>query len=237
LRVNEDQWTKIAPDWFGQLGKATPPVDYQIPFGSLALMRRRRAVDYAKQQPYIQPERQRIERWTRFLDARIPRSRARPRLRVGLVWAGNPAPNNIVANRKDAKRSVALKQLDSLGEVPHVDWISLQTWQAAQQIREAGAPLRLIDTGEYLTDFMETAALIANLDLVISVDTSVCHLTGAIGKPVWILLPFVGEWRWGLDETHAHWWPSARLFRQHRAGDWPDVVARLKEALLELVPG
>lgn len=227
LRANEDAWTRIEPDWLPQLGA----VDYQIPFGSLALLRRRSLADFERQRPYITPDPVKVADWADWL----AQQRAAPgqRLRVGLVWAGNPAPGNIVANRKDAKRSLALAEFFRLAALPGVDWISLQTWQAAEQVRAAPPEFPLLDCSDRLTDFSQTAALVANLDLVISVDTSVCHLSAAIGKPVWILLPFVGEWRWGLDPERAHWWPTARLFRQDSPGDWGGVVTRVGAALAE----
>lgn len=225
MRVNEDAWTRIEPEWINELG----PVDYQIPFGSLALLRRRTLTDFARQKPYIKANAAKSADWAAWLDTRLaPRGQ---RLRIGLVWAGNPAPHNVVANRKDAKRSLALSEFYRLGDTPGVDWVSLQTWQAADQVRQAPAHFPLLDCSERLTDFSQTAALIDNLDMVISVDTSVCHLSGAMGKPVWILLPYMGEWRWGLDPERSHWWPTARLFRQASMGDWHGVVDRVGAAL------
>jgi len=229
LRANEDAWTRIEPYWIGELAD----VDYQIPFGSLALIRRRSAADFARQRPYIKANPAKSADWAAWLDTRLgPRKSARgERLRIGLVWAGNPAPHNVIANRKDAKRSLPLSEFYRLGEIPGVDWVSLQTWQAADQVRQAPPQFPLLDCSERLTDFAQTAALVDNLDMVISVDTSVCHLSGAMGKPVWILLPHMGEWRWGLDPERSLWWPTARLFRQARAGDWTGVVDRVGAAL------
>ena len=111
------------------------------------------------------------------------------------------------------------------------DWICLQ-----KDLRDADAAAlaalpRLARLGETLTDFADTAALIDQLDLVITVDTSVAHLAGALGKRVWILLPFVADWRWLTDRTDSPWYPSARLFRQETAGDWGGVVAQVAAAL------
>jgi len=228
LRVSEDAWTRIEPDWLAQLEH----VDYQIPFGSLALLRRRRVGDFARQRPYIRAADSKSADWRAWLDSRLPPGAGR--LRVGLVWAGNPAPNNVVASRKDAKRSLALAEFFALSDIDGVDWVSLQTWQAASQIRDVPAYFRLLDCSERLTDFSQTAALVDNLDLVISVDTSVCHLCAAMGKPAWILLPFIGEWRWGLDAQRSYWWPNARLFRQQSPGAWVAVVERVGRELRTL---
>lgn len=226
-RVNDDAWTRSPPSWLAELGQ----IDYQIPCGSLALLRRSQAQDFTRQRPYVRPNPEKSAIWRARLDEHfgVPSSQ---RLRVGLVWAGNPSPKLRVARRKDEKRSLALREFAALCDVTGVEWVSLQTWEAARQIQEAPPQMAIFDVAPHLKDFGETAALIENLDLVISVDTSVCHLAGAMGKPVWILLPFIGEWRWGLDEQRSLWWPSARLFRQQRPGDWSEVLARVRHALL-----
>jgi len=226
-RINDDAWTRSPPPWLNELG----PVDYQVPCGSLALLRRSDAQDFARQRPYVRPDPEKAAVWRARLDAHFG-ARSSGRMRVGLVWAGNPSPKLRVARRKDEKRSLALREFAALADVSGVDWVSLQTWEAARQIQEAPPELAIFDVATHLKDFGETAALIQNLDLVISVDTSVCHLAGAMGKPVWILLPFIGEWRWGLDAQRSLWWPSARLFRQERPGDWADVLVRVRRALL-----
>jgi hypothetical protein len=95
--------------------------------------------------------------------------------------------------------------------------------------------MKLIDYTEEINDFSDTAAFIQNLDLVISVDTSVAHLAGALGKPVWTLLPFVPDWRWMLNREDSPWYPTMRLFRQPAPGDWGSVIERLKDALDEFV--
>jgi Flp pilus assembly protein TadD len=230
LRANEDAWTKVVPAWMPELTESNRP-DYQIPFGSLALWRRSSPEDFKHQRAYITAAPEKRVQWAKFLDdsigARTPEKR-----RIGLVWAGNPAPNNMIANRKDARRSIGLAALAKLANVPGIDWVSLQTWEAAQQVRDMAQHITILDCSARLTSFAETAALIDNLDAVISVDTSVCHLASAMGKPVFLLLPHAGEWRWGLDPHKSLWWPSIRLFRQPAAGDWASVVAQLREALM-----
>jgi hypothetical protein len=148
--------------------------------------------------------------------------------RVGLVWSGN------AVHRNDRHRSIPLHLFAPLKDVP-ADCIGLQPEVRAQD-REAlaGWPpsLRL---GESFRDFADTAAVIASLDLVISVDTSVAHLAGALGKPLWILLPFNPDWRWQLARTDTPWYPSARLYRQAAPGTWPAVLQRVAADLRAFV--
>jgi ADP-heptose:LPS heptosyltransferase len=125
-----------------------------------------------------------------------------------------------------------LADLAALGAVPGVQWISLQKGDAAAQARNA--PFELTDWTSELSDFADTAALIANLDLVISVDTSVAHLAGAMGKPVWVLLPFMPDWRCMLDRADSPWYPTMRLFRQIRDGDWNEPISRLANELYQI---
>ena len=95
--------------------------------------------------------------------------------------------------------------------------------------------MKLIDYTEEINDFSDTAALVENLDLIISVDTSVAHLAGALGKPVWTLIPFVPDWRWMLNREDSPWYPTMRLFRQPSHGDWESVIAKVKDELLKLL--
>jgi Tfp pilus assembly protein PilF len=139
-------------------------------------------------------------------------------LKVGLVWAGR------TRNDREARRSLAPDQLDGLSEVPGVTLFSLQ-----KEARRT--PSGVVQVGDRLSDFADTAALVANLDLVVSADTAVAHLAGALGKPVWLLLPKVPNWRWGLAGEDTRWYPTIRLFRQLHAGDWTDVLERVQHEL------
>jgi tetratricopeptide (TPR) repeat protein len=144
--------------------------------------------------------------------------------KVGVVWGGNPAHNN------DAKRSIALEKLSPLAGVPGVSFYSLQ-FGGGEQEAERVSPLRLKSLSQGVRDFSDTAALAARLDLILTVDTSVAHLCGALGLPVWVLLPFVPDWRWLLEREDSPWYPTMRLFRQKAPGDWEEVVLRVREAL------
>ena len=170
--------------------------------------------------PYLQiPDARRVP-WRRRL-ANVP-----ARLRIGLAWAGNPA------NPDDHYRSCPLPALAKLFDVPGVAWINLQLGAGREALRAMVTPV--LDWGDEQTDFTETAALMAELDLVITVDTSIAHVAGAMGCKVWILLQHSADFRWLTERADSPWYPSARLFRQPRAGDWPAVVAAVRAALAEV---
>ncbi|MGE3297459.1 MAG: DUF5672 family protein [Porticoccaceae bacterium] len=167
--------------------------------------------------PYLEAQVDRRAHWRQRLDA-VP-----ARLRVGLSWAGNPA------NPDDRYRSCPLQELASLCELPEVAWINLQLGTGREELR--GMPMPILDWGDEQTDYAETAALMAELDLIITVDTSIAHAAGALGRPVWVMLQHSADFRWLSDRTDSPWYPSARLFRQPRAGDWSAVAADLRAAL------
>jgi Flp pilus assembly protein TadD len=144
-------------------------------------------------------------------------------LKVGLAWAGNPRHVN------DLRRSIDVNKLMPLLGVPGVDFVSLQVGpQAAALVDE-----RVVDLSAQLTDFAETAGAVANLDLVIAVDTSVVHIAGALGQPVWVMVPFSPDWRWMLGRDDSPWYPTLRLYRQPARGDWDQVIARVAADLSE----
>jgi hypothetical protein len=155
---------------------------------------------------------------------------------VGLVWAGNARreTQNVSLIHIDVRRSIALQQLSPLTQVKNVVFYSLQKGEPAAEAKQSPNGMRLIDHTDYIDDFSDTAAFIMNLDLVISVDTSVVHLAGALGKPVWILNRFDTCWRWMLDRDDSPWYPTARLFRQPAPGDWVSVVERVRTELQQL---
>ncbi len=159
---------------------------------------------------------------TAAIRARLAREPAR--LRVGLSWAGNPAMSN---NRR---RSIPLAALAPLLEREDVAWYSLQRGDGEEQIPGVPAARRLHLVDER-NDFDGKAALIGALDLVVSVCTSTAHLAGALGRPLWVMLTHVPDWRWGLASTTTRWYPQARLFRQARLGDWDGVVRDVGAAL------
>jgi Flp pilus assembly protein TadD len=149
-------------------------------------------------------------------------------LKVGLVWSGRPEQRN---NRN---RALPLKALTPLGQIPGVRFFSFQFGPAAEQARQN--LMELTDWTSDLHDFADTAALIDNLDLIITTDTSMAHLAGAMSKRVWVLLSFVPDWRWLLDRSDSPWYPTMRLFRQSKIGEWDAPVQQVVEALQSL-PG
>ncbi|MFS8085796.1 MAG: glycosyltransferase family 9 protein, partial [Acidobacteriota bacterium] len=174
-----------------------------------------------RQIPYLAADPARVERWRsrlKHLDG----------FKVGLTWAGNP---DLV---QDRQRSIALDRLDVFATVPGVVLVSLQKGPEAVQIRARTSGMVVHDWTDELEDFDETAALIETLDLVISVDTSIVHLAGALGKPVWLLNRFDTCWRWLLDRDDSPWYPTLRQFRQPRRNDWETVLKDVRTALEQL---
>jgi tetratricopeptide (TPR) repeat protein len=169
--------------------------------------------------PYVYPDPAQAQAWRRRLEGTTRR--------IGLVWGGNPGMH------RDRLRSIPLELLLPLINVPGTSFYSLQIGPGSEQAKELPPDVRLTDLAPELNDFSETAAIVANLDLVISVDTSVAHLAGAMGKPVWIMLNKGCDWRWFLQREDSPWYPTARLFRQTTAGGWQEVVNRLEHALRE----
>lgn len=162
--------------------------------------------------PYIYAEPQKVEYWRSRLTG--------TGFNIGIVWAGNPA------NADDHNRSCNLTSFFPLAQIPNVKLYGLQKGQAA--------PQPITNLGEELEDFQDTAGVIENLDLVISVDTAVAHLAGAMGKPVWTLLSFAPDWRWLLDREDTPWYPTMRLFRQTEPGNWDSVIQRATTELRAL---
>lgn len=170
--------------------------------------------------PYLHPLPDRVERWRKRLPAEG--------FKVGLVWKGS------ADHRNDAARSLPdLGTLSSLWSLSDVTFITLQKGQGEEEVLLFQADQPVIDLGKDIADFADTAAIVSQLDLVICVDTAVAHLTGALGKPCWILLPYFGtDWRWLLDRRDSPWYPGCvRLFRQSSGGDWAGVVTQVFEAL------
>ena len=168
--------------------------------------------------PYLSVDPERAERWT----DRIPDT---GRMRVGLVWAGRPTHGN------DRNRSVSLDLFLPLLRQTSVDFYALQVGDRVSDIATAGLENDLIDLSPKLSDFAETAAALEQLDLLISVDTAVVHVAGALGRPVWALIPFAPDWRWGLETDKSPWYPSITLIRQETPGDWAPVIERIDAAL------
>jgi len=145
--------------------------------------------------------------------------------KVGIAWAGS------ATHRNDHNRSVELQLFKALIDTPGCRFYSLQVGDGREQIQDAGFSDEIVDLGGQFDDFADTAAAVAELDLVISVDTAVVHLAGAMARPVWTLLPFAPDWRWLRDRNDSPWYPTMRLFRQKKAGEWKGVFRALGRAL------
>lgn len=172
--------------------------------------------------PYIQAPADRIAKWR----DRIPRTEP---LRVGLCWSGNPEV------KIDARRSIGLARLAPLLSVAGVQFVSLHREVRPEHAEALRSLPQLLHFGEEISDFADTAAVISELDLVISSDTAVLHLAGAMGKPLWILTSLSPDWRWLLQREDSPWYPTAKLYRQPRMDDWESVIERVRGDLMQLV--
>ena len=186
------------------------PFDLHLPLMSLPGVLALGADDFARTVPYLAAAPHLVAEWAARLGPRTRR-------RVGVVWSGNPR------HRADRQRSIPARLLVEALASEHVELVSLQ-----MPVREEDRAIlsRLTDPTGRLADFADTAALVANLDMVVAVDTAVAHLAGGLGLPVLLLLAHAGEWRWGLDGETTPWYPTMRLIRQTRPGDWSGVLAQ-----------
>jgi tetratricopeptide (TPR) repeat protein len=198
-------------------GETLPDFTWQCPLMSLPLALGTELETIPASVPYIAADAARVEAWRERLQKNTRR--------IGLAWAGNPG------HSRDRLRSISLEQLTPLLNVEGTTYYSLQFGAGAEQMKLLPPGVRLIDLGDELKDFANVAAIVANLDLVISIDSAVAHLAGALGKPVWILLNKGCDWRWFLGREDSPWYPTARLFRQSAPGEWLEVVKRIELAL------
>jgi len=198
-------------------GEPVPQVDFHCPLLSLPLAFQTELATVPANIPYLRPQQERLAKW----QDRVP---APGRLRVGICWAGS----NVHLN--DRNRSIPLRRFAKLLSIPDLVFVSVQkevNGEEAAILRERG----VIQLGQEFTDFADTAAVVAMLDLIISVDTSVAHLAGAMAKAVGLLLPFAPDFRWMLDRSDSPWYPTMRLFRQTARGDWDGPIARMHREL------
>jgi tetratricopeptide (TPR) repeat protein len=211
------------PPWLGELGA----VDYQVYMGSLPGLLRRRIEDFPAHRGYVRADPVRTAFWRERVDA------LGPGLKVGLSWRGGTAAT------RTSMRSLDLERLLPILRVPGCRFVSLQYGKCGQEVADFSARqgIPIAHWEEAVWDYGEGSALCSALDLTISVCTSVIHLNGALGRPVWILVPKVAEWRYGTRGERMPWYPSARLFRQHEIDAWEPVIARVAAELSDLVGG
>jgi hypothetical protein len=194
--------------------------NYWTPLLSLPFQCQTRIDNIPASLPYLHADPALVAQW-------LPKITA-PRLRVGLVWKGNPKFEN------DADRSLPhLNELTALWGLPGVTFFALQKGNGEHEAEQLPAPCQVINLGPHMADFADAAAIIACLDLVICVDTAMAHLAGALGKPCWILLPdYMTDWRWGFKGRQSDWYPGVvRLFRQELPGHWQPVIEQVRAAL------
>jgi len=196
------------------LGEGLPPFDLHCPLASLPLALKTELSSVPAEIPYLRASAQRLEKWRPRLDAL-----AGPR--VALAWSGRDTHPN------DRNRSLTLAQLEPLLSVPGMSFVSVQHAPRAADAGALSRESRILHLGDALSDFADTAAVLALADLVICVDTSVAHVAGALGRPTFVLVPFQPDWRWTLDRDRSPWYPATRLFRQSAMGDWAGVVTRI----------
>ena len=200
------------------MGETLPDFDLHCPLLSLPLAFDTKIETIPSETPYLQAQPLKLAEWKKRLGAKHA-------CRIGLAWSGN------AAHKRDEIRSINLDALLPLLKT-EATFVSVQ-----KDVRPADTTIlrgcsKIMQAADALADFSDTAALISNLDLVITVDTSIAHLAGALGRPVWILLPYLPDWRWLLDRDTSPWYPTARLFRQDHARAWDSVIPNVRDALL-----
>jgi tetratricopeptide (TPR) repeat protein len=209
-------------DRFVAAGSVPPDFDVQISLMSLPRVLKTALSTVPAEIPYLRPDAKLQQTWHR----RLSRCSG---FKIGIAWQGNPE------NRHDRQRSIPLAHFARLARIDGVSLISLQKGLGTEQLRAAADSFRVLELGAGLDKrsgaFMDTAAVMKSLDLVITADTSIGHLAGALGVPVWIALAFMPDWRWLLHREDSPWYPTMRLFRQSKPGDWDGVFARMAEEL------
>jgi tetratricopeptide (TPR) repeat protein len=176
---------------------------------------------------YLSATAEDIDKWARFLHDKALIQH--PKMRVGLVWAGNPN------HAGDRKRSVPLTTLAALFDLQDIQFVSLQQGGKPEDLARLESDYNIINAGQACADFADTAGVIANLDLVISVDTSVVHLAGALGAPTWALIAFSPDWRWLENRADSPWYPGMRVIRQQKNRDWPGLMVTVKAELQKML--
>jgi tetratricopeptide (TPR) repeat protein len=198
-------------------GETLPAFDVYCPLGSLPLALKTETSSVPATLPYVRTDDAQIAKWRPALEGL-------PGKRVALTWAGHARHAN------DRNRSIDLKLLEPLFKCEGISFVSIQRDLRGDDAARL-AQFGITDFGPRLADMTDTAAVLALTDLLVSVDTSVVHLAGAMGREAWVMLPFMPDWRWTLTNERSPWYPTMRLFRQGAPGDWPNVIATVRDAL------
>lgn len=194
--------------------------DLYCPLLSLPLIFDTTIENISSRIPYINADHSLAEKWHKKIMVNSSK------LKIGIAWSGNPELLKPYYNR-----SCSLEVFSPLGQLHDVTFYSLQKGEAMHQAKNLPDGMQIIDYTDEIYDFSDTAAFIENLDLIISIDTAIAHLSGALGKPVWTMIPFIPDWRWMLNREDSPWYPTMKLFRQPSPGDWESVINRIKEGL------
>jgi hypothetical protein len=204
-------------------GEASGIFDYQVPAMSLAGELRVTPSTVPAPVPYITPPDEKVRQWA----ARLRKPDDKPK--VAIACSGR------ATHRHEGRRRVRVHDFAGLDRLVHLFLLQKEINPEDRIAIEEGS-VAVDFLGDEIVDFRDGAGIIANVDLVISVDTSIGHLAGAMARPVWLLLAGVPDWRWMLERTDTPWYPTMRLFRQERAGDWSGVFTRMREAIREFTP-
>jgi hypothetical protein len=205
-------------------GEPLPYFEVQCPLLTLPLVFNTTLENIPTKVPYLSVNSTLIQKWQDKMQG------DNSKLKVGLVWQGNPKHNN------DMNRSIPFNYFSVFTQLSDITFYSLQKDKGSEQLKNLPIGMKFVDLTEEINDFSDTAALIENLDLTISVDTSVAHLAGALGKSVWTLIPYKkSDWRWMINREDSPWYPTMRLFRQPQRGDWNSVMERVSEELQKLI--
>ena len=194
-----------------------PEFDVQVPVMSLPALFGTTLTSVPAEVPYLHADPDHLVKWRRLLGEK-------DRLRVGICWQGNPH------HQWDRHRSVPLRYFAALARVPGVELVSLQKGHGSEQRGQVAGQFAVSELPE-LETFEDTAAVMSLLDLVVTADTAVAHLAGALGVPVWVALAKIADWRWLFDREDSPWYPTMRLFRQATLGDWAGVFERMAAEL------
>ncbi|MDX2216482.1 MAG: tetratricopeptide repeat-containing glycosyltransferase family protein [Oculatellaceae cyanobacterium bins.114] len=198
-----------------------PPFDVYLPMMSLPRLLKTRLEAIPAPIPYVHPPAQ--------SSIQVPRDSTS--LTIGIAWG---ARDEFVAKYPSRRRSCPLVAFQRLLRLPNTHFYSLQKGEAERELKQLGWQTHIQNMSDHITDFADTAAIANQLDLIITVDTAIAHLVGAMGKTVWVLLPYAPDWRWMLDRTDSPWYPNMRLFRQRYPGDWAGVIEQVAEALQDM---
>lgn len=208
------------------------PFDFQIPLLDFPYVMQTRIETVPVEIPYLYPDQELVAEWREKLAADT-------NIKIGICWQGNPNYSTQFLRQAVAAKSLHVKYFEPLAQIPGVSLYSLQKVSGTNQLADIEGRFVINDFGPDLDEkhgrFMDTAAIIPNLDLIVSVDTGTCHLAAALGAPTWVILPYPADWRWMLDIEDTPWYPTMRLFRQKKAGDWETVMRDVAQEVTKLV--